>query len=119
MCQLIARALIDHLRLRKDDALARIVSEANQLVTLGIARKTNSRSRGAGIVVDHRHSDGAAEDSYEICRMVGVCTPIDRPKQIEGLRSASRRAHPVLAVSGIGCSFCGSSRSRMAFNDWI
>jgi hypothetical protein len=23
--------------------------------------------------------------------------------------------HPVLAVSGIGCGFCGSSRSRMAF----
>ena len=29
------------------------------------------------------------------------------------------RAHPVLAVSGMGCGFCGSSRSRMAFNAWI
>jgi hypothetical protein len=25
----------------------------------------------------------------------------------------------VLAVSGIGCGFCGSSRSRMAFKAWI
>jgi hypothetical protein len=61
----------------------------------------------------------AGEDSYEICRMVGLCTPIYPPKQIEGFRSASQRAHPVLAVSGMDCGFCGSSRSRMAFNAWI
>jgi hypothetical protein len=30
-----------------------------------------------------------------------------------------QRAHPVLAVSGMGCGFCGSSRSRMALNAWI
>jgi hypothetical protein len=46
-------------------------------------------------------------------------TPVYPPKQIEGLRAASRRAHPVLAVSGMGCAFCGSSRSRMAFNAWV
>jgi hypothetical protein len=34
-------------------------------------------------------------------------------------RMRHRVAHPVLAVSGMGCGFCGSSRSRMAFNAWI
>jgi hypothetical protein len=34
-------------------------------------------------------------------------------------RSSRTRAHPVLAVSGIGCGFCGSSRSRMAFKAWV
>jgi hypothetical protein len=29
------------------------------------------------------------------------------------------RAHPVLAVSGMDCGFCGSSRSRIAFKAWV
>jgi hypothetical protein len=34
-------------------------------------------------------------------------------------RSAPPRTQPVLAVSGMGCGFCGSSRTRMAFNAWV
>ena len=30
-----------------------------------------------------------------------------------------QRTHPVPAVSGMGCGFCGSSRSRMALSAWI
>ena len=68
-------------------------------------------------------------------RSIGLANPTSKPSATLALRwalwrrrgsqacrlarFASRRAHPVLAVSGMGCGLCGSSRSRMAFNAWI
>jgi hypothetical protein len=40
-------------------------------------------------------------------------------RRTQRANAASRQAQPVLAVSGMGFDFCGSSRLRMAFNAWV
>jgi hypothetical protein len=40
-------------------------------------------------------------------------------RRTQRANAASWQVQPVLAVSGIGFDFCGSSRSRMAFNAWM
>jgi hypothetical protein len=57
---------------------------------------------------------------HGICSACRSTSAMVRPRKSSRANWAARRfVHPVLAVSGMGCGLCGSSRSRIAFNAWI
>jgi hypothetical protein len=79
-----------------------VLAHARGAVKLGIL----DAFRPGRNVVDHRRSVRRAEQD-------------SRHDQEHDRGKLPVEPHPVLAVSGIGCGFCGSSRSRMAFKAWV